>query len=303
MKIFLIKDTIQPTNLQEVYDAPYIMILDEKEWQHYSSQFKIEVDIDINFNEIFVSEAVINHESISGTFCIPDRKKLDTDNKFMFILNENGIIFIDNENTVINYLEAIISTKRWKFASLERFLFDFLDQIIIKDTRLLESYEKSMRLMEDEIILDKQNVTYDKVSKMRNDIQTLKEHYEQLSDMALIFEDDENDFFNDENYRYFRMFFNRVERLKEKANGLQQYTIAIRELYKTHLDIKQNRVMTLLTLVTTMFYPLTLITGWYGMNFSNMPELAHPLGYPIVIIVSIIIVSTILFLFKKKKWI
>jgi magnesium transporter len=60
--------------------------------------------------------------------------------------------------------------------------------------------------------------------------------------------------------------------------------------------------MTLLTVVTTIFMPLTLIVGWYGMNFRYMPELESPYGYPVVILVSLAIVISCLIFFKKKKW-
>ena len=60
--------------------------------------------------------------------------------------------------------------------------------------------------------------------------------------------------------------------------------------------------MTLLTIVTTIFMPLTLIAGWYGMNFIYMPELSSRWGYPIVIGVSVLIVIVSLVFFKKKKW-
>ena len=57
--------------------------------------------------------------------------------------------------------------------------------------------------------------------------------------------------------------------------------------------------MTILTIVTTVFMPLTLITGWYGMNFHNMPELKH--GYPGVIILSVVVMITCIIIFKRKK--
>ena len=76
----------------------------------------------------------------------------------------------------------------------------------------------------------------------------------------------------------------------------------LRDLYKAHLDIKQNRIMTVLTVVTTIFMPLTLIAGWYGMNFHFMPELNWKWSYPVVIIISIAIAVGSLLFFKKKKW-
>ena len=60
--------------------------------------------------------------------------------------------------------------------------------------------------------------------------------------------------------------------------------------------------MTVRTVVTTIFLPLTLIVGWYGMNFRHMPELETTWGYPMVIILNIVIVVSSLIFFKVKKW-
>lgn len=76
----------------------------------------------------------------------------------------------------------------------------------------------------------------------------------------------------------------------------------MREAYQSRLSIKQNELMKLFTVVTVIFLPLTLIVGWYGMNFKFMPELYSPLGYPAVIFVSAAIVVWLIWYFKKKKW-
>ena len=78
--------------------------------------------------------------------------------------------------------------------------------------------------------------------------------------------------------------------------------IQIRDLYQSQLDKKQNRIMTLLTVITSIFMPLTLIAGWYGMNFKYMPELEYKAAYPVIIVISIAIVAVCLIFFKKKKW-
>ena len=86
------------------------------------------------------------------------------------------------------------------------------------------------------------------------------------------------------------------------VNSLLDYTVQIRDTYQSKLDVKQNRIMTVLTIVTTVFMPLTLIVGWYGMNFKYMPELDSKWGYPVVIAVCIAIVISSLLFFKRKKW-
>ena len=97
------------------------------------------------------------------------------------------------------------------------------------------------------------------------------------------------------------MFSSRVDRLYDAATHLRDYTIQLNDLYQSQLDVRQNRIMTVLTVVTTIFMPLTLIVGWYGMNFKYMPELESRMGYPTVIVLSALIIIGSLIFFKIKK--
>ena len=67
-----------------------------------------------------------------------------------------------------------------------------------------------------------------------------------------------------------QLYANRVERLHDHVELLREYLVQIRELYQSLIDVQQNKVMSILTVVTTIFLPLTLIAGWYGMNFPNI---------------------------------
>lgn len=60
--------------------------------------------------------------------------------------------------------------------------------------------------------------------------------------------------------------------------------------------------MKIFTVVTVLVLPLSLLTGWYGMNFTGMPELGWKYGYPAVIAVSALIVAGLVWYFKRKKW-
>ena len=76
----------------------------------------------------------------------------------------------------------------------------------------------------------------------------------------------------------------------------------MREEYQSQLSIQQNDLMRVFTIVTVIFLPLTLIAGWYGMNFTGMPELTWKFGYPAVIAISAIISVILVIIFKRKKW-
>ena len=93
-----------------------------------------------------------------------------------------------------------------------------------------------------------------------------------------------------------------MDRLYATASSLRDYTLQIGDLNKAHLELKQNHIMTILTVVTTIFMPLTLITGWYGMNFRYMPELDSVYAYPMVFGTCVLIIIFSLVYFKKKKW-
>jgi magnesium transporter len=165
----------------------------------------------------------------------------------------------------------------------------------------MQKYEVELDNMEKEIMEDAQDAHMQRNNDIRGDIRDLRIHYEQLQDLGQELEENENGFFKEENLRYFHMFSSRVDRLYDAATHLRDYTIQLNDLYQSQLDVSQNRVMTVLTVVTTIFMPLTLIVGWYGMNFKYMPELDSRLGYPIVIILSLLIVVGSITFFKIKK--
>ncbi len=302
---FVIEETLRKVSQDEIKKSgkQYVAVLTSDEWAKNKDSFGMGIDMDLDLSDIFLTKAEVNYDSLTGSFAIPDRKNPSGDDlKFAFALDEKGIIFIDDGNTAEQIILGVQRTKKWKLPSLERFLYDFLDQIVKDDLRLMENYETELDLMEQSIIDGDENLPSGRLNDIRSDIRYLRIHYEQLMDLAQEFQENENNFFKQENLRYFRLFIDRAARLHDTSMSLRDYTMQLRDLYKAHLDIKQNRIMTVLTVVTTIFMPLTLIVGWYGMNFRYMPELNWEWSYPVVIILSIAIVVLSLLFFKKKKW-
>ncbi len=301
---FLIRDLLEEVGPEQIRQeaGQYVVILTPEEWRQNQDTFDMGIDLEPDIEEVFTTKAEVNFDSLTGSFFIPDRTDFSSVSKFTFALDEKGVVFIDESGEAEKLIRRIQKTKKWHFPSLERFLYDFLDQIVKDDQRILEKYSRELDGMEQAILKEEQQLSSERLSEIRGDIRDLQIHYEQLLDLGQELEENENNFFKTENLRYFRLFLNRIERLRDSASSLRDYTMQIRDLYKAHLDIKQNRIMTVLTVVTTIFMPLTLIVGWYGMNFKHMPELEYPWAYPAVVILSVVIVLGSLLLFKKKKW-
>ncbi len=302
---YLIRETLVPAKQEEALNGkgPFVAVLTHEQWRAQKDSFDMGIDLEPDSSEIYTTKAEVNYDSLTGSFALPDRFDLSgDDHKFAFALDEKGIVFIDDSGTAVSIIDEIRQNKRWRMPCLERFLYDFLDQIVIDDLRVMERFENELVAIEESISEEDPSIPSARLNGIRSDIRYLLVHYEQLMDLAQELEENENGFFKSENLRYFRLFLSRMERLHNNAASLRDYTMQIRDLYQAHLDIKQNRIMTLLTVVTTIFMPLTLIAGWYGMNFRYMPELSWKAGYPAVFIISVLIVIWSLHFFKKKKW-
>ena len=283
--------------------VPYVAILTEEEWENYREEFDMGIDFEPSEEDVLTTKAVENFDSITGSFLIPNRSDFSGAGAvFTFALDEKGVVFIDNNDEAQSIIDEIIRNKKWRMPGLERFLYDFLDSIIAGDQQLIRDYEKELDTMEDMILHDEEGITPERLNVVRGDVRELLNHYEQLLDLTEVLEENENDFFREDNVRYFRLYAKKIERLRDMSAALRDHTMQVRDIYKTHLDVRQNNIMTILTVVTTIFMPLTVIVGWYGMNFIYMPELAYRISYPVVIAVSAIIVIGEIIFFKRRKW-
>ena len=284
-------------------DAQYVAVLTSAEWKMHSEQFEMVIDIDLETTDLRSTAAIINYDSLTGSLSIPDRGNITgLQHSFLFALDEKGIVLIDDQHYAASLVEEIRKTKRWKIPSLERFLYDLLELIIAPDLSMLEQKEQTLNKLEEQIIQDQIEQYPVELNDIRGDLLDLRVHYEQLIDLGRELEENENSFFKPENLRFFRLFTERVERLQDIVTSLRDYTVQLRDLVQSQLSIRQNRIMTHLTLVTTIFLPLTLIVGWYGMNFRYMPELEWRYSYLVIIIISLLIVVGCLIWFRRKKW-
>ena len=305
MKCYQIKEKMEPVTPKNFQNLPYQYVITMKsaEWNRKKVVFDIGMDLDPDLQDTGSTRAEVNYDSLTGGFNIPARENVPGDNHvFAFSLDEKGVIFIDDEGFCNAVIRKIANTKRLVNPCLERFLYDFLEQIICDDRKMLEGYDHTLDELEDQILDGNTEGVLEQIAEIRNDLRDLKIHYTQLIDVCQELEENENHFFKDENERYFHLVAQRIERLLEMLLTLVDFTIQLREFCQSKIDEKQNRNLAFLTIISSIFMPLTLIAGWYGMNFKYMPELDKVWAYPLVFVVSVMIVVVCIVFFKKNKW-
>ena len=305
MKCYQIKEKMEPVTPKDFKNLPYqyVVTMKSAEWTRRKEKFDIGMDLDPDLQDTGSTRAEVNYDSLTGGFNIPARENVPGDNHvFAFSLDEKGVIFIDDEGFCNAVIRKIANTKRLVNPCLERFLYDFLEQIICDDRKMLEGYDHTLDELEDQILDGNTEGVLEQIAEIRNDLRDLKIHYTQLIDVCQEFEENENHFFKDENERYFHLVAQRIERLLEMLLTLVDFTIQLREFCQSKIDEKQNRNLAFLTIISSIFMPLTLIAGWYGMNFKYMPELDKVWAYPLVFVVSVMIVVVCIVFFKKNKW-
>lgn len=186
--------------------------------------------------------------------------------------------------------------------SITRLVYYFLSELIAKDYQYIEELQdeiEDLELRDD----DNDSLYFTKQFRhMSKELLLLRNYYDNLTSIGEELQMNHHNLFMQDDMRYFEIFTHRIERLSDNVQLLRELLNQAHDAHQSRLDYKLNSTMQFFTVVTTIFLPLTLIAGWYGMNFYNMPELHYQYGYYIVIGVSIAIVVGLILWFKKKRF-
>lgn len=310
-------------NLLQVYKISNDCLL-ESEFEEFVSDSSASYWIIMTPEEIKEKNEIFhfNYQTIYDCLHNEDAPKLDVydnysfgilniikshEDKFLtselnFYLTKNSLIFVSkNYQDIFNEILDDMICRGSIGISTDRILYNLIDKMTSKDYAMLTNLESEISDAEEDVLEGKTKDYIKDIVLLKNKLLFLKKQYEPLLDVVEDLTENENGIINEKSKAYFVILFNRIERLNRKVGNLRDYVTQTRESYQAQLDISQNKIMKLFTVLTAVFSPLTLIVGWYGMNFSTMPELRWKYGYAFVIFLSLAVLSVCLWIFKKKK--
>lgn len=294
------KVLIEETEEQNLINQPSVVvvgqdILENETWaNHYFEQKRNRRRL----KEIRYCKLELHEDAVLGTMRIPCKSDYERHVKIAFYVLENRLIFIDDTDYVRIALGNIFLGRLKGEVSLSMILEEFFLQVVESDQQFLASLEKKVESLEEKIIAQDYEDFHVEILNLKKEISRMNRYYHQISDMI----DDLQSSSQEENPLVYRIFDSKISRLLQETIDLREYAMQVQDVYMSEIGIRQNNVMKMLTIVTTIFMPLTLLVGWYGMNFVHMPELSWKYGYFGIIGISILIIFGTLWFIKRKKW-
>lgn len=237
-----------------------------------------------------------------------DAKNMNEDEDCLaFFIKKNLLLVVDIEDADCsnrNIFMKVLARSSCENISIEKLVCIFLEGLILRDNHSLEKAQEKINSLEEMVLKNEVDDDFNlKLLTMKKELLALRGYYEQLIDIGEALRENENDLFDKDELHAFKIFTDKAVRLKENVDLLRNSVVHLWDAYQAYLDMRLNQTMKIFTLVTTIFFPLTLIVGWYGMNFKFMPELSWRYGYLFVICLSAAIIIVLFAWFKKRKWI
>lgn len=188
-------------------------------------------------------------------------------------------------------------------ATEEKITAFFFEELMDSYKNDLEKMQSNLSVLETAVFSESTDNNFNKsILLIKNDLLSYRSLYEQVIEICERLAENENELFNPKELKSLKTFARKADRFKEKIDLLRDSVNHIWDSYQAYLDIKLNQSMKIFTLLTTIFFPITIIVGWYGMNFKYIPEFDWKYGYVYVVVLTVAVVCALCLWLKKRKW-
>ena len=211
------------------------------------------------------------------------------------------------------YLEKLRERIRTNRSRIRRMPSDYLAYAILDSAidnyfPVLEQFADDLEALEDEVVLSPEPGIVSRIHSLKRELLTVRRHLWPMREVVNILLNEEMGMISRETRPFIRDCYDHVVQAIDLVAAYREVAAALSDIYLSSVSNRMNEVMKVLTIVATIFIPLTFMSGLYGMNFNthispwNMPELNWAYGYPALLLVMVAVVVGMLFYFKRKKW-
>lgn len=235
----------------------------------------------------------------------PGDTKLDMD-QVSIILGKNFIIsFKEKEVDIFNTLRERLRTAKGKIRKqgADYLAYSMMDSIVDHYFVIMEKLGDRFEDLEDAVVSNPEPGILPTIYNLKRDMLFLRKSVWPLREAISNLQRTDSPLISELTKIYLRDVYDHTIQVIENIETFRDMSASLLETYLSSLSNKLNEVIKLLTIISTIFIPLTFLAGLYGMNFRFMPELESPLGYPAVLILMLLVVVVMMAYFRKKEWI
>lgn len=217
------------------------------------------------------------------------------------------------QETGIEHFKPIMDRLSVKGSRIRKLDADYLtytliDAVVDHYFNIIDNIAEEMGRLEDELLKDPDEDLLNQIHKIRREIILFRKSIRPLRDALNSLIRDESKFISENTKLYLRDVYDHLIQVTDNIENYRDMVLGLHDIYMSQVSNKMNEVMKVLTIIATIFIPLTFIAGVYGMNFNpetspyNMPELSWYWGYPASLAVMAIVALVMIIYFKKKDW-
>ena len=221
------------------------------------------------------------------------------------VLGKNFVIsFKEVEKDVVNSVKVRLRNEESILRKMgaDYLTYSLIDVIVDNYFGIMENLEGKIVNLEDELLSKPTPKTLQAIHSIKREIIFLSKTAWPLREIINNLERGESPLIKQSTRIYFRDVYDHTIQIIENIDTFREMITGMLDIYLSSLSNKMNGIMMFLTIIGTIFIPLTFITGIYGMNFKYMPELSWNWGYPTILLLMIGIGIFMLFYFRRKKW-
>jgi magnesium transporter len=229
-----------------------------------------------------------------------------TTKQISLILEKNVLIsFQDDEDKIFDIIIKRLKSKDnpIRLKGADYLLYSLIDTIIDSYFFHLEKLEDKIEVIEEDLIEHPERNVLNKIHKVKLDIITLRKSIWPVREILSNFGSYNYDLIDRSTDYYIRDVYDHSIQAFDMLESFRDRISDMLDIYLSNTSNKLNEIVRVLTVISTVFVPLTFIVGLYGMNFRSMPEMTYPYSYPIILVVMILIAVLMLVFFRRKKWI
>jgi magnesium transporter len=182
-------------------------------------------------------------------------------------------------------------------------IYRLLDALVDGYFYVLEKVGERIDDLEEEITGAPERNTPEAILDLKREIMVLRRNTWPIREVVSSLERSESNLVRESTTVYLRDVYDHAVRVSETVETFREMTTVLLEVYASMLNTRLNEVMKVLTMITTIFIPLSFLAGVYGMNFQHMPEISWKWSYPIFWTVIASVAGTMLYFFRRKRWI